>query len=212
MKMHLLLWSSLLLLLCACQNEEDQAWAAAVALNSSAAIDSFLLQYPETKYSEDAEQHKESYAWYAAKQKNTVYHYKAYLATYPNSTHATEVPERLNAIPTDAVALDELTSATFIGKIDYGNRETQVLAFRFLSIEKTNGHIRFQARIQTSDISKVIDGRIDPEDYLIMFMETDEDTIMLNITDGRIYQRGNKLLLESTNVNQYWNLIKYTEG
>jgi len=210
--MHFLLWSSLLLLLCACQNEEDQAWATAVALNSSAAIVSFLLQYPETKYSEDAEQHKESYAWYAAKQKNTVYHYKAYLTTYPNSPHATEVPERLNAIPTDAVDIDELTLATFIGKIDYGNRETQVLAFRFLSIKKTNGHIRFQARIQTSDVSKVIDGRIDPEDYLIMFMENDEDTIMLNITDGRIYQRGNKLLLESTNVNQYWNLIKYTEG
>ena len=211
MRIHLLLWSCLLCLICACQSEEDKAWEEAIALNSSAAIDSFLLRYPGTKYADDADAQKEDYAWYAAKQKNTVYHYKKYLVTYPSGQHAAKVPEQLEAIPTDEINIDDLTQSTFIGKINYGNRETQVLAFRFLEVEKSENNIGFKARIQTSDINKVIEGRIDPKGSLIMFMENNEDTIMLNITDVRIYKQGNKLLLESTNVNQYWNLIKYTE-
>lgn len=206
---HILLWSSLLLLVTACQNEEDKAWEAAIAQNSTAALDSFLLKYPDTKYAGDAEGYKEDYAWYATKQKNTVYHYKKYLVDYPNGKYIEEVPQQLESIPTEGINLNDLTTATFIGKIDYGNRETRVLAFRFMEIEEIGDNTRFKARIQTSDINKIIDGRIDTKGFLVMFMESDDDTIMLNITDGRIYKQGNKLLLESTNVNQYWNLIKY---
>lgn len=208
-KKYLFLFIGIPFLFVACQNEEDKAWEAAVAQNSSLALDSFLLKYPDTKYAEDAKNYKEDYNWYATKQKNTVYHYKKYLVDYPNGAHVEETPERLEAIPTEGIDLSDLTISTFIGKIDYGNRETTVLAFRFLEIEEIGDNIRFKARIQTSDINKIIDGRIDTKGLLVMFMENDEDTIMLNITDGRIYKQGNKILLESTNVNQYWNLIKY---
>ncbi len=197
-------------LVLACSSEEDVAWEAAVAQNSSEAIDSFLLTYPGTKYASDAEAFKQDYAWYAAKDRNTIYHYKKYLTTYPTGKYADEVPERIEAIKEEEMDLAELTRSTFIGKIDYGNRETQVLAFKFVEIKRDSAGISFVARIQTSDISKVIDGRIDPDTYGIMFMEKDE-TVMLNITDGRAYKKGNKLLLESTNVNQYWNLVKYAE-
>lgn len=197
-------------LLVACSSEEDIAWEAAVAQNSSEAIDSFLLEYPSTKYAKDAEGFKQDYAWYTAKDRNTIYHYKKYLVTYPTGKYAKKVPERINAINQEGLDLAELTKSTFIGKIDYGNRETQVLAFKFVEVIRDSAGISFVARIQTSDIDKVIDGRIDPKSYGIMFMEP-ENTVMLNITDGRAYKKGNKLLLESTNVNQYWNLVKYNE-
>ncbi|MGH1336663.1 MAG: hypothetical protein ACRBFS_11090 [Aureispira sp.] len=200
-----------LCLLVACASEEDIAWEKAVAQNSSEAIDSFLLNYPETKYADDAEAVKQDYTWYAAKDRNTIYHYKKYLTTYPTGKYAEEVPSRIDSINKENLDLAELTRSTFIGKIDYGNRETQVLAFKFVEIRRDSAGISFVARIQTSDIKKIIDGRIDPKTYGIMFMEKD-DTVMLNITDGRAYQKGNKLLLESTNVNQYWNLVKYEEG
>jgi hypothetical protein len=195
-------------LLLACTSEEDRAWEAAVAQNSSEAIDSFLLKYPGTKYAGDAEAFKQDYAWFAAKDRNTVYHYKKYLTTYPTGNYADEVPERIRAINQEPLDLANLTRKSFVGKIDYGNRETQVLSFDFIEIRRDSAGISFTAEIQTPDIRKVIDGRIDPNTYGIMFMEKD-DNVMLNITDGRAYKKDGKLVLESTNVNQYWNLIKY---
>ena len=130
---------------------------------------------------------------------------------YPNGKYKEEVPKRLDSISSGDISLTELTKSTFIGKIDYGDHETQVLAFRFLEINQDSGGISFIAKINTSDIRKVIKGRIAPADFLIMFMEDPNDKIMLNITDGRAYMKGNKIVLESTNVNQYWNLVKYNE-
>lgn len=210
--MRSLLFSLLMVVLfTACSNEEDKAWELALSQNSDAAIDSFLMAFPDSKYATDAAAHKEDFAWYAAKQKNTVYFYKKYLVDYPNGKYKEEVPTQIESINSSNIDLAELTRSTFIGKIDYGNRETQVLAFRFAEIHKDSVGISFVAKINTSDIRKMIEGRIDPTDVLIMFMENPDDKIMLNITDGRAYKRGNKLILESTNVNQYWNLIKYNE-
>lgn len=197
--------------LMACSNEEDKAWQAAVQQNTVAAIDSFLQQYPGSKYQSEAASYKEDFAWYAAKAQNTFYAYKKYFVDFPNGKYAKEVAQQLEAIGTQDISLEELTKSTFVGKIDYGNRETQVLAFRFMEIQRDSAGIRFFAKINTSDIRKTIEGRIDPDDFVIMFMENPDDKIMLNITDGRAYKRDNKIMMESTNVNQYWNLVKYDE-
>jgi hypothetical protein len=211
MILRIAIYALIVCLLIACSSEEDIAWEKALTQNSSLAIDSFLLAYPDTKYAEEAEDFKQDYSWYTAKDRNTIYYYKKYLATYPNGKYAAEVPARIDSIEEDNLDLAQLVQSTFVGKIDYGNRETQVLNFKFIEIKRDSAGISFVARIQTSDIRKIIDGRIDPNNYGIMFMEKD-NTIMLNITDGRAYKKGNKLLLESTNVNQYWNLKKYEEG
>lgn len=211
MPTRLLLIGLIFSLLVSCQNEEDKAWESVVQQNSSEAIDSFLVLYPDSKYMKDAQGLKEDYAWFAAKQQNTVYHYKKYLVNYPDGKYKDTVPVALDAINSGAINLAELTKSTFVGRIDYGNRETQVLAFRFAEIQQDSAGIRFLAKINTSDIRKDIEGRIESNDYLIMFMENTDDKIMLNITDGRAYLKGNKIILESTNVNQYWNLVKYNE-
>ncbi len=211
MSNHLFLVLILLVLTCACQNEEDKSWQLALQKNSNAAIDSFLLDYPDSKYSMDASIQKETFAWFSAKANNTVYGYKKYLVNYPDGKFSKEVPSRLDAIKTDNISLKELTASTFIGKINYGNHETQVLAFKFANINKDSSGISFLAKINTSEIRKDIEGRINPKNFSITFMEDPKDKTMLNITDGRAYMKENKIMLESTNVNQYWNLIKYNE-
>jgi len=199
------------MLITACSNEEDKAWDLALSQNSGAALDSFLLVYPDSKYAAEVATYKEDFAWYAAKQKHTVYNYKKYLVDFPNGKYKEQVSNQIDSISSNNINLEELTKSTFIGKIDYGNRETEVIAFSFSEIQKDSAGIRFIAKINTSDIRKMIEGRIDPNGYLIMFMENPDDKIMLNITDGRAYRKDNKIMLESTNVNQYWNLIKYDE-
>jgi len=194
-----------------CQNEEDIAWQKALSQNSSTAIDSFLITYPDSKYTADAASFKEDFAWYAAKAKNTVYNYKKYAADFPNGKYKDEVPTRLDSINSGSINLTEMTKSSFVGKIDYGNRETEILGFQFSEITQDSAGISFLAKINTSDIRKAIAGRIDPNGYLIMFMEDPNDKIMLNITDGRAYIKGNKIMMESTNINQYWSLVKYNE-
>lgn len=200
-----------LLVLVSCQNEEDKAWQKALSSNSNIAIDSFLLEYPNSKYTKEAAITQENYSWFAAKQKNTVYFYKKYLVDYPNGLYKEEVPNKIDSVRSGEVNLSELTKSTFVGKINYGNRETKVIAFHFAEIIQDSTGINFLAKINTSDVQKKIEGRIDLEKYSIMFRENSTDQFMLNITDGRAYAQGNKIILESTNVNQYWNLIKYNE-
>ena len=198
-------------LLTSCSNEEDKAWDVALSQNSGSALDSFLLVYPDSKYASDIANHKEDFAWFAAKRKHTVYNYKKYLVDYPNGKYKEMVSTQIDSISSNNINLEELTKSTFIGKIDYGNRAIEVIGFSFSEIRKDSAGIRFIANINTSDNRKTIEGRIDPNGYVIMFMENPGDKTMLNITDGRAYRKDNKIMLESTNVNQYWNLIKYDE-
>ena len=198
-------------LLTACSNEEDKAWDVALSQNSDLALDSFLMVYPDSKYTAEITTHKENFAWFAAKQKHTVYNYKKYLVDFPNGKYKDLVSTQIDSIPSNNISLEELTTSTFIGKIDYGNRNLEIISFSFSEIRKDSAGIRFFANINTSDNRKTIEGRIDPNSYVVMFMENPNDKTMLNITDGRAYRKGNKIMLESTNVNQYWNLIKYDE-
>lgn len=198
-------------LLTACSNEEDKAWDVALSQNSGSALDSFLLVYPDSKYTSEVATYKEDFAWYAAKRKHTVYNYKKYSVDFPNGKYKELVAPQIDSIPSNNINLEELTKSTFVGKINYGDREIEVIGFSFAEIRKDSAGIRFIANINTSDYRKTIEGRIDPNGYVIMFMENTGNKSMLNITDGRAYRKGNKIMLESTNVAQYWNLIKYDE-
>src|SRR5688572_15440644 len=97
-KHYILLGLFICLFLIACQDEEDKAWQQTISQNSAAAIDSFLLLYPNSKYISDAAVLKEDFAWFAAKQKNTVYNYKKYLVDFPTGKYKDEVPSRLDSM------------------------------------------------------------------------------------------------------------------
>lgn len=196
-------------LVLACDNAEDHAWQAAVTQNTEGAIDSFLLIYPDSKYKSDAIEQKDNYAWYWAEQKNTIYSYKKYLSDFPEGIHKEEVPERLQSIQTTTISLADLTKSSFVGKINYGTRETQIIAFKFVEIQEDDSDIRFVAQINTSEIRKTLEGSIDKKDYTVMFTEDPAQKGMLNLTDGKIYKKDDKFLIESANISQYWQLIKY---
>ncbi|MCH2022674.1 MAG: hypothetical protein MK207_09375 [Saprospiraceae bacterium] len=208
---QLLLFFLVASLTISCTNDEDRAWNQALFKNSDLAIDSFMIKYPNSKYTSEASDFKEKLAWASVLETNTVYSYKKYLADYPSGKFKDLVPQQLNSILSNNINLDELTKSTFIGKINYGSYETQILTFKFANILKDSSGIRFLAKINTSEIRKDIEGRIDPDNFLIMFMEDPKDKSMLNITDGRAYMKENKIILESTNINQYWHLVKYNE-
>jgi hypothetical protein len=198
-------------LLISCNDAEDKAWQAAVAQNTDGAIDSFLQIYPESKYKTAAKEQKDNYAWYWAEQTNTVYGYKKYLSDFPEGLYQEEVPNRLQSITVEEISLADLTKSSFVGKIDYGSRETQIIAFKFVEIQEDEKNIRFTAQINTSEIRKSIEGRIDKNDYTIMFTENPAQKGIINLTDGKIYKRANKFLIESANISQYWKLLKYHE-
>jgi len=198
-------------LLVGCQSEEDKAWEAALAKHSTLAVDSFLMKYPDSKYQSAAAEKKEDFRWYRAKQKNTIYNYKKYLAEYPNGKYTEKVPLYIDSIPKKEIELTALTKSTFVGKINYGDHETQIIAFRFTAIEQNDKGIQFVAKINTSDFRKPLEGRISLKDNSIMFMEDPASKQMINLTDGRIYHQDNKYIIESTNISQYWNLVKYDE-
>ena len=198
-----------LMIVTSCQDAEDKAWQEALTNNSMGAIDSFLQIYPESKYKADAAQQKDKYAWYVAKAQNTVYSYKKYLVSHPSGLYKEEVPKYLDSIPHQTISLAELTENAFVGSIDYGNRETQIIAFKFAEIQEDDENIRFYAKVNTSDIRKNLEGKINKKDYSVVFMEDPASKTMLNLTDGRIYKKKNKIIIESINISQYWRLVKH---
>ncbi len=210
MRNILLILFSFNLLIC-CKTAEDEAWQNVLQQNSQEAVDSFLLANPETKYKDEAALKKDEFAWYKARQKNTVYNYKKYAADFPSGIYINEVTSYLDSIPKATIDLIELTTNSFVGKIDYGSRETQIINFKFSEIRQENGSVQFWATINTSDARKMLEGRINLENNSIMFMEDPSSKMMLNLTDGRIYKKQNKIIIESTNISQYWSLTKYKE-
>lgn len=197
------------LLMTSCENDEDRAWKAAISQGSVEAIDSFMLTHPESSYQTEALAKKEDIAWAYAKGKNTIYAYKKYLLDYPKGQYTEEVPKQLDSIP--SISVDEeslmiLTTNAFTGRIDYGNQVVQIIYLKFLEIQETEGHIRFVANINASNIRKAIPGSIKVDDFTISFDENKEDKVMLDLVSGKAYKINNQIILESVDTDQYWRL------
>lgn len=200
-----------LCLLASCQSEEDKDWEATQSRYSAGAIDSFLQRYPDSKYKDNAKAIEQEINWLMAERTNTIYSYKKYISDYPTGQYQSAVEDKLNTLVNEEINLADLTKGSFSGKINYTDIETQILYFKFVEIQEEDNNIRFVAEINTSNIRKSIEGRINKTDYSIMFMEDPDQKEMLNLTDGKIYFRGNKLMIESTNISQYWRLLKYQD-
>ena len=55
-------------------------------------------------------------------------------------------------------------------------------------------------------VRKKLIGSIDSETFVINFEEINDDYPRLNLLNGRIYNRDGRIFIESTDVDQYWNL------
>lgn len=186
---------------------ETQDWQAASSKGTEAALDSFLLQYPNSSYKAEAESRIEGMLWQFAIEENTVYNYAYYRKRFPNGKHAGEVEAKLQAIAKDELDLAYLTSRTFAGVIRHDKDEIQVISLKFAQIEQTGSVVRFVADINASNnIRKMVPGEIQTADNRIVFQEESSDAMLLGISEGRAYVRNGRTLLQSTDPNQYWSL------
>ncbi len=187
--------------------EEKAAWETARQKNSLEALDSFLLQYPETGRREEIAKLRDGRLWQVALLYNTEWHYKNYLAEFPQGQYKDEAQIKLEQLPTDAVSLSELSSKTFVGTINQGDQDYEVLALRFAEIEEQGDAVHFKASVHlSSDIRKQMTGTISKPKYTISFEEGSDDEILIDLSDGRAYLRDGRLILESTDPKQYWLL------
>ncbi len=189
----------------ACGNGDDaRAWQAVMNSPSSDAVDSFLLQYPNSGFKEAALQKKEDFCWQIAINDNTEFAYKNYQKIYPAGKYNELVQNRLDSIPVDNLMLLSLTTQNFVGKISLNGREIQVLSMRFVKIEEAE-NIRFEATINLPDKRKNLLGTINKTNMSFLFEENGQEPI-LGLSTARAYLRDKQIWIESTDLNQYWRV------
>jgi hypothetical protein len=208
--LHKLLISTLIIAasaLSSCGGDDARAWQAVQSSPSIATIDSFLAKYPNSGYRKAAMQQKQDFIWHDACLFNTEYAYRHYKYDYPEGKYADQVDTKITAITPDTeINLANLTSKTFVGTINYGDKQVSVLALQFSQIEEFGEQVRFQATINTNDMRKTLLGSINKTNYSINFEENPTDQVTLNLKPGRAYWRQDKIWLESTDPSQFWRL------
>ena len=197
--------------LIACDHQENLRWHQLKEQNQLIAIDSYLVEFPDGKFIDEASELKEKLSWQVAVYQNTEYGYQKYKHKYPQGIYHNQLQERLAKIPKDPVELLDLSKGTFVGKIIYEESAHNILAFKFKKIIQDSNTVRFLASFNVMNRKKELEGSLDLETNLINFNEKQDDPDFLNICEGRIYVDSVKILIESTKIHQYWNLIKYKD-
>lgn len=187
---------------------ENTAWAAASERNSLEALDSFIANYPNTQHSKEIAQRREGILWKLAQRKKTEYFYQYYLQEFPQGAHHVEAAAQLEAMPQEDISLEDLSVKSFVGNVRYHDTEQlEVIALQFKSLDQSANEVKFTAYAHiTHDIKKELWGRIELPTFKISFEENREDKFILGLSNGRIYLRNSRILLESTDPKQYWVL------
>lgn len=197
--------------LIACDHQENLRWRQLSEQNQLIAIDSYLLEFPSGSFVDEALQLREKISWQSALHDNTEYSFKKHRLNYPQGIYHKQLHTRLANIPKDSINLLDLSRGTFVGKIIYDESAYNILAFKFKNIIQNDNSVRFLASFNAMDRKKEMEGSIDLETNLINFDEKNDAPDFLNICEGRIYVDSVKILIESTKIDQYWNLIKYKD-
>lgn len=192
----------------ACSSEEYEALEYAKQQNTVMAIDSFLETYPNGSYLQEARAIKEGHIWRQAEYEGTVYYYKRYIQDYPQGQHVEAAKDSLENLPHLSFSIPELMKMRFVGLIDYGDVEKNVLSMRFtkLDLPESDSTIQFEADLNLPDLHKDLKGHINKKDNSIRFIEDESDRVKVNLAKGRLYIRDGKLLIESIDPKQYWRL------
>lgn len=147
---------------------------------------------------------EEKVLWNKAVKKNTEYHYLAYGDSYPNGNFMEEAEEKFDAIDFGEIDLEALQSRRFTGYIDRQG-DKQVLSLRFEIIDEKDGMLYFRAMVNLGALGRSVNGTIDPDDNTIQFIEISDGTRLM-LSDGKVYARAEKTIIESVDLDQYWVL------
>jgi hypothetical protein len=192
--------------------EEEQAWKDAIESNTLNAIDSFLMLYPETNRKEEIAYKREGILFRTATAENTVYYYNKYLKEFPQGKRKKEIEEKLTLLKAENISVENLTEKIFVGVIRYldGSRpDIEILSMKFSSLEDNGSEISCMVSCHvSSSLKKEMKAIIQKDKFSIKFVEEESDEFLLELPEGKIYLKDNKLYLESTDPNQkqYWNL------
>lgn len=197
-----------ILALSGCSSEEGEAFAYAEKQNNLAALDSFMEVYPNGSYLQEALKRKEWLHWEKAKYEGTVFYYKKYLLDYPQGEYLQAAMDSLQVLQPTPLDFTKLLELRFVGLIDYGDVEKDVLSMRFthLNVPELDSVIQFKANINLPDIRKDLEGHINKNNNRIHFKENENDKVKINLSAGRLYFQKGQLVIESVEPKQYWRL------
>lgn len=201
----MLLGGSLLFCFSGCQNEDDKAWAAVKGHFNLEEIDRFLAERPESEHRAEALVEREEALWRKALSEATVWNYLQYVQEYPQGTHSAKVFEAVPALSVAFFSVAELTASPFNGLL--GKDSTaQHIRLDFKEIQERADTLRFTVVLNLSQVRNTLTGFLVRADNAVHFDRSLDLPGMLIRTPGRLYRHEGRLLLESTDLEQYWRV------
>ncbi|MEM7103927.1 MAG: hypothetical protein AAF502_12390 [Bacteroidota bacterium] len=147
---------------------------------------------------------EEKLAWNKALEKNTEYYYKQFATEFPGSTYIDAAQSAISELDENQINLNQLTSRRYTGKVTrFG--DAQILSVRFRNMENKTDQVDFICSVNLGPIRKDLLGTVEKGKFTINFIEDNQGT-KFNLQPGRIYDRDGKLMIESTELEQYWIL------
>ncbi len=192
--------------------EEEFAWKECKAANTLSAIDSFLTEFPNTKYKAEIARKRDGILYRTAVAENTLYHYKNYLREFPQGNYKKEIEKKISSFETDKINLEDIELKTFVGTLLYTDKKNSgnnILTMKFKLLEDHGSNVDYLVTAYvSSNLKKELTATVEKEKMSIKFAEDKEDEFLLDFPEGKIYLRNNEIYIESTDpsANSYWNL------
>lgn len=143
--------------------------------------------------------------WTMAKEKHTEYYYRKYLAGYPDGQYGDWAFDLIDSIYSDPITEADFLDTRFTGKYSEAG-DTRIFSMRFTEVLPNEEVYDFKCDINMGTVRSKLIGSIDSETFVINFEQLGDEYAELNILNGRIYNRDGRIFIESTDVDQYWNL------
>ncbi len=215
---YILLFSSVFILGCSAfrgNPEEKKALDQAMKINTLAALDAFLENYPETIFKEVVADRRETILFGIAINEKTEYHLNKYLQEFPQGKRKENIQNELDVISklTDKpLSIDDLNDKTFVGSIHYLDEKPahiEILTLNLSNPEINSEEISFNANVHLGlDLKKELKVIIEKNKMSIKFVELESDEFLLELPEGRFYKINNQIIVESViaNSSKYWIL------
>lgn len=147
----------------------------------------------------------EAASWTMAKTKHSEYYYRKYLADFPDGQYGDQAFDKIDSIYSEPISEANFLDTRFTGKYSQSG-DTKVFSMRFTEFLPNEEVYDFKCDINMGSVRKKLIGSIDSETFVINFEEINDDYPRLNLLNGRIYNRDGRIFIESTDIDQYWNL------
>ena len=192
--------------------EEDKAWEEVKSLNTLSVLDSFLIQFPDTKRKSEIAARREGIYYRTAVFENSEFFYNRYKKEFPQGKRIKEIESKQETLSNETVDFSLVENMTFVGSLqsDINKSQKEILTVIFKKIDDEK---KFEANVfLTSDIKKLVKGSIETPGNYFIFEEDENSDFIIGLGKSRLYNRKNVFFLESVEVSDdhYWK-VEMTE-